>query len=90
MLEDRRHFFQNLCREIVKSVSDGLKAGVEEDRQRKDFDEFFESYESSYALTLNYPDEILIETARREGIEVEGREKIEIVQELFRRKGGWF
>jgi hypothetical protein len=52
--------------------------------------EFFESYESSYALTLNYPDDILIETARMEGISVEGREKIDIVRELIKKKGGYF
>ncbi len=90
MSEDRRHFLRNFCREIAKSVATGLKAGAEEARERQDFDEFFESYESSYALTLNYPDEILIETARQEGIEVEGRDKKEIAQELFRLKGGWF
>jgi hypothetical protein len=90
MSEDRRHFLQNFCREIAKSVFSGLKAGAEEARERQDFDEFFDSYESSYALTLNYPDEILIETARHEGIEVEGRDKKDIARELFQLKGGWF
>lgn len=90
MSEDRRHFLQNFCREIAKSVFTGLREGAEESRERQDFDEFFDSYESSYALTLNYPDEILIETAKQEGIEVEGRDKKEIARELFRLKGGWF
>ena len=90
MSEDRRQFFKNFFKELGKSVVAGVKEGEEEERKRQDFDEFFGSYESSYALTLNYPDEILIETARQEGIEVEGREKIDIAQELFRTKGGWF
>ena len=46
------------------------------------------SYENSHTLTLCYPDDILLETARREGIRVEGRDKLEIVKELFEKKGG--
>ena len=52
------------------------------------FERYFESYDSSYALTLAYPDDLLLETARRHGIETEGREKNEIVKELFKKHGG--
>jgi hypothetical protein len=38
-------------------------------------------------LTLAYPDDILMETARLEGIEIAGREKSAIVRELFLKKG---
>ena len=65
----------------------GFEAGLEEARRKEEFDRFFDSYESSYALTLAYPDDILIETARRNGIETENRSKIDIVKELFLKKG---
>jgi hypothetical protein len=87
--EDRRDFLRSFFKQAAGRVIAGFQAGADEARKLQDFDDFFDSYESSYALTLNYPDEILIETARKEGIEVEGREKMEIVRELFERKGGW-
>ena len=62
---------------------------MEEAQQSLAFDDFFESYESSYALTLAYPDDILIETANQYGIETEGREKNEIVKEVFEKHGGY-
>ena len=75
-------------REVGKVIS-AFESGVREAEEKENFERFFDSYESSYALTLAYPDDILIETARREGIETEGREKIEIVKELFQKKGGY-
>lgn len=70
----------------MKAAVTGVREAEEEEREERTLAEFFESYESSYALTLNYPDEILIETARMQGIEVEGREKIDIVKDMFIRK----
>ena len=64
-----------------------FKAGLEEAKQRDDFNRFFESYESSYALTLAYPDEIILETARSCGIETEGRKKIISSKRFFKKKG---
>jgi len=85
---DRRHFFTKcLARQIGKIVQ-GFEAGVAEARRKEEFDKFFSSYESSYALTLAYPDDILIETAQRTGIAIEGRDKNDIVKELFVKKGG--
>jgi hypothetical protein len=52
------------------------------------FDRFFESDESCYALTLAYPDDMLIETAKSNGITIEGRDKKDIVKELFQTKRG--
>ena len=75
-------------REVGKVIS-AFESGVREAEEKENFERFFDSYESSYALTLAYPDDILIETARREGIETEGREKIDIVKELFQKKGGY-
>lgn len=62
---------------------------MQETRQSLAFDDFFKSYESSYALTLAYPDDILIATAHQHGIDTEGREKKEIVKELFEKYGGF-
>ena len=80
----RKYFFQ----QAAKIVS-GFNAGVREAREKEAFEDFFESYDSSYSLTLAYPDEIMIETARQCGIETEGRGKKEIVKELLKKKGGY-
>jgi hypothetical protein len=44
--------------------------------------DFFTSYETSYSMTLAYPDDILIESARAVGIPVDGREKLDIVRDM--------
>lgn len=87
--EARRAFFKSFCREVVQNATTALKGGQEDARSDEGMDKFFESYESSYALTLAYPDDILLETARQEGIPCEGREKIDIVKDLFQKKGGF-
>jgi hypothetical protein len=85
----KRQFFKQGFLSQVGAIAAGFREGVAEAKRQEEFDRFFESYESCYALVLAYPDDILIETARREGIVVEGREKIDIVKELFIKKGGW-
>jgi hypothetical protein len=77
-----------LLRQMGKIVA-AFESGVREAEEEAKLERFFATYESSYALTLAYPDEILMETARREGIKTEGREKIDIVKELFKKKGGY-
>jgi hypothetical protein len=88
--QDKRQFFKKLFTESILKPIAAFKSGVEEVDSKSKLDEFFGSYESSYALTLNYPDEIIVETARMEGIEVEGREKIDIVRDLIDKKGDYF
>lgn len=78
----KRYFFRQIGK-VVESFGEGLK----EAQESLAFDDFFESYESSYALTLAYPDEILMQTAHQHGIDTEGREKNEIVKELFEKHG---
>ena len=51
----RKYFFQ----QAAKIVS-GFNAGVREAKEKEAFEDFFESYDSSYSLTLAYPDEIMI------------------------------
>ena len=80
----KSYFFQQ-CHQIVEGFGEGLKNAQES----QEFDDFFGSYESSYALTLAYPDDILLDTADQLGIETEGREKNEIVKELFKKHGGY-
>ena len=87
--KNRRTFCKNyLFRQIAKVV-EGFGEGVKEARESLAFDEFFDSYDSSYALTLAYPDDILMATAQQHGIATEGREKNEIVKELFEKHGGY-
>ncbi len=85
--KDRRSFFKNLLKHAAGQVSIILKEDDCKNDEQRDFDQFFESYESSYALTLGYPDDILMETARLEGIDCENKDKIDIVKELFIKKG---
>jgi len=80
----KKYFLQQAVN-IVAGFHDGVRAAKEEE----DFESFFDSYESSYSLTLAYPDEILLDTARKFGVETEGREKIEIVKDLLKKKGGY-
>ncbi|MFH1117248.1 MAG: hypothetical protein V1792_25295 [Pseudomonadota bacterium] len=86
MESNRREFLRNFLHHAAKQALTEFDAGVGQSVEADYFSEFFDSYESSYALTLNYPDDILLETARQEGIEVKDREKIDIVREMFRKK----
>jgi hypothetical protein len=87
--KSKRQLFSKklLLREVGKVIT-AFESGIREAEEEENFERFFDSYESSYALTLAYPDDILIETARREGIATDGREKIDIVKELFQKRGG--
>ena len=87
--KSKRRFLTKFFMQQVAQVLQSFEAGVREAEEKEEFDKFFESYDSCYALTLAYPDDILIETARQNGIETEGRDKIEIVKELFVKKGGY-
>jgi hypothetical protein len=87
--KSKRIFCKKYFLRQVEKVVKGFGEGLQEAQQGLAFDDFFESYESSYALTLAYPDDILIETAHQYGIDTEGREKNEIVKELFEKHGGY-
>lgn len=85
----RRSFFRELVRQGARTVA-AFQEGLDLSRREKEVDDFFESYDSSYALTLAYPDDIILESARSAGIEVQGREKKDIVRELFEKHGGLY
>jgi len=89
MNDGRRQFFTRFFLEQAGKTLAGFRAGVKEARAKADFEAFFSDYESSYALTLAYPDDILLDAARKEGIPVDGREKNDIVKDLFLKKGGY-
>lgn len=84
----KRLFLRSILRDTLQGAIAAFQEGKNDVRRREDFDRFFSSYENSHTLTLCYPDDILLETARREGIQIEGRDKLEIVKELFEKKGG--
>jgi hypothetical protein len=87
--ESKRQFFKRGFLRQLAGIVEGFREGVAEVERKEEFDRFFDSYESCYALVLAYPDDILLETARKEGVAVEGREKIDIVKELFIKKGAY-
>jgi len=83
MKTDRREFLRHgLLRQAAAFVSD-VQEGMAAADRRDEFERFFESDESCYALALAYPDDILIETAKRYGIETEGRAKKDVAKALF-------
>ena len=86
--QNKRFFFRRGWLRQVGEIVSGFQEGMREAEQEIAFERYFESYDSSYALTLAYPDDLILETARRHGIETEGREKNDIVKELFKKHGG--
>jgi len=87
MVDKRKRFFlSKYLPQLAGKAIAGFQAGVKSAEEEENFDKFFESYESSHALTLAYPDEILLDSARKAGIETEGREKSEIVKELLKKE----
>jgi len=79
----KRQFLSKYFLHQVGRCLRGFEDGVDKVMQEADFERFFESDESSYALTLAYPDEILLETAKNHGIDTQNRSKREIVRELM-------
>ncbi len=86
--KSKRIFFKQGLLKQAAGIVAGFEEGKAAIERRNEFDKFFESDESCYALTMAYPEELLIETARLHGIETEGRDKKEIVKELFLKQGG--
>jgi hypothetical protein len=83
---NKRRFFGNLFRLLLREARGIPQETACEQAVCDDQERFFESYESCYSLALAYPEELMLESARRAGIEVQGRERIDIVRELFSRR----
>lgn len=77
---------RGLCRELVQ-LSATFNDAAPQVRTGWETLDFFASHETSYSLTLAYPDDILLESARKMGIAVEGRQKTDIVQDMLRASG---
>jgi hypothetical protein len=88
LIKTNAFFFSRGWLRQVGEIVSGFKEGMHEAEQEAAFERYFKSYDSSYALTLAYLDDLLLETARRHGIETEGREKNDIIKELFKKHGG--
>jgi hypothetical protein len=88
MDKSKRQFLRRGLMNQVAGFVAGFQEGVSTVGRREEFERFFESDESCYALSLAYPEDILIQTAKRYGIETDGHDKKEIVKELFLREGG--
>jgi hypothetical protein len=86
--KNKRLFFKRGLLKQVAGIVAGFQEGMEEAERRDCFDRFFETDESCYALTLAYPDDLLLETAKMHGIATDGRDKKDIVKELFLKQGG--
>jgi hypothetical protein len=86
--KSKRIFFKQGLLKQAAGIVAGFEEGKTAIERRNEFDKFFESDESCYALTMAYPEELLLDTARLHGIETEGRDKKEIVKELFLKQGG--
>jgi hypothetical protein len=72
--------------QFLGEVAENFQEGINEARRKFALEDFFDSDESRTAFLS---DDILIETARLEGIETTGRDKIEIARELLIKKGGF-
>lgn len=83
---NKRYFLQNLARCVGRAVAVYHREYCKAEQEAEKVS-FFDSYESSYALTLAYPDDLIMDAAQRAGIETEGKEKLEICRELFERQG---
>ena len=65
----RSFITRTLVRQIGKTIQ-GFRDGLQEAEAEQSLDDFFDTYESSYSLTLAYPDEILLESAKQHCIEI--------------------
>jgi nitrate reductase assembly molybdenum cofactor insertion protein NarJ len=81
MNKGRRSFFGDLVREGAKALAE-IRECMEEARLEAQAEKYFDTYESSYALTL-CEEELMLDSARLAGIETEGRDRNEIARELF-------
>lgn len=69
-------------REIIDEINESL------DLDNPDFDflrDFFKDYNSSYSLSLAYPEELWVATAKSIGIDVEGKDRLQLAKEVFSR-----
>ena len=74
--------------EVLAEVASGTPETPTGEGERTVMPEYFSSPLYSYALLSEMPWDMLIEEAKRLGIDYEGRSKIDVVREIFMGKGG--
>ena len=74
--------------EVLAEVASGTSETPTGEGERTVMPEYFSSPLYSYALLSEMPWDMLIEEAKRLGIDYEGRSKIDVVREIFMGKGG--
>ena len=79
-----------LLSELVETARE-LRAIINEINESLDLDDedlnflrdFFKDYRSSYSLSLAYPEELWVATAKSIGIDVEGKDRLQLAKEVF-------
>lgn len=68
------------------AVAGTVKGGIATDEEfiAWEAQDFFSSYETSYSMTLAYPEDLLIQSAKAAGIQTAGRSKLEIVEDMVK------
>lgn len=73
-----------ICRSlgVVAGTVKG-ELGSEGSEVNWELQDFFSSYETSYSMTLAYPEDLLLESAKSVGIPIHGRDKLDIVRDMI-------
>jgi hypothetical protein len=85
--KEKRYLFRSAFLKPIAGAVASFREGMAAAERKAAFERFFETDESCYALSLAYPEDLLLETARMHGIQTDGLEKKEIVKALFSLKG---
>ena len=89
MKMDRRNFLvKGLPREVAKLVVEFERFSEEGEEDEEGEQDFFASRESSYSISLAYPMHMLVETAKKLGIDVTGKDRLQLAKEIFSYKKG--
>ena len=67
-------------RDLFREINENLEI---DDVGLDFFKDFFKDYNSSYSLSLAYPESMWKLTAENAGIDTEGKDRLQLAQELF-------
>lgn len=70
-------------RELVKEIKRSLDINIEEEQLFDFLRDFFNDYNSSYSLSLAYPESLWKITAENMGLAVEGKDRLQLAKEVF-------
>jgi hypothetical protein len=92
---NRRNFFKESFNILKDTARDCLKEFFTLKKELEDIydefeiesdEDFIESYEKSYALTLAYPRDFFEQIAKKAGISYEEKETLDLVSDLLKNK----